>query len=90
MRLEVAISDEGHCTFPLQGPGHASWSVLLWLANDAGQLTDIVSSPSGTCSSAPKICSLKPRPAPRTKTFEIDQNFEPDAHNRRPTDRGRL
>src|SRR5262249_55778614 len=40
----------------------------------------------GACSSAPKICSLKPwPPGPGTKTFEIDQSFEPSARNRRPT-----
>src|SRR5262249_30688381 len=40
----------------------------------------------GFCSSPPKICSSKPWPLqPGTKTFEINQNFEPDARNRRPT-----
>ena len=39
------------------------------------------------CSSAPKLCSLKPTPTgPDTKTFEIDQSFEPGARTRRPTD----
>src|SRR5262249_25638862 len=40
-----------------------------------------------TCSFAPKICSLKPWPptGPDTKTFEIDQSFEPGARSRRLT-----
>jgi len=33
----------------------------------------------------PKICSLKPAPAP--KPFDLDQSFEPGARNRRPTEK---
>jgi len=39
-----------------------------------------------TCLSASKICSLKPAPTgPGTKTFDLDQNFERGARNRRLT-----